>query len=280
MFGRRKWLASILGTLIVGVSCSQLAIAQSSDDMKALRAELQSMKETQALRNEVQAIKDSQVAIQKDLQEIKTLLQQVRAAPAAAGAPAPTRPQDIVLAMDGGGQLKGDNKAKLTLVEFTDYQCPFCSRYARDTYPEIMKEYVNTGKVKYVVREFPLESIHPQAFKASEAALCAGDQRKYFDMHDKLFSDQKALAAADLPKHAETLGLDVGKFQECLTSGKYAKAIRKDMADGQKAGVTGTPSFFIGVEQPNGSFKVLNVLKGAQPYAAFKEALDSSLTQQ
>jgi protein-disulfide isomerase len=182
--------------------------------------------------------------------------------------------------MDGGGQLKGDNKAKLTLVEFTDYQCPFCSRYARDTYPEIMKEYVNTGKVKYVVREFPLESIHPQAFKASEAALCAGEQRKYFDMHDKLFSDQKALAPADLPKHAETLGLDVGKFQECLTSGKHAKAIRKDMADGQKAGVTGTPSFFIGVEQPNGSFKVLNVLKGAQPYAAFKDALDSSLAQQ
>jgi protein-disulfide isomerase len=251
------------------------AQAQSSADMNALRSEIQGLKEMQAMRNEIQSIKDSQNAIQRDLAEIKNLLQ--RAPAAAAGPAAAPRVQDIVLTAEAGVAFKGDDKAKLTLVEFTDYQCPFCSKYYRETYPEIMKEYVNTGKLKYIVREFPLESIHPQAFKASEAAQCAGEQRKYFDMHDKLFSDQKALGVADLPKHAQALGLDVTKFNECLTSGKYAKNVRKDMADGQKAGVTGTPAFFIGVTQPNGSIKVVNAMKGAQPYAAFKDAIDNAL---
>jgi protein-disulfide isomerase len=251
------------------------AQAQNTADMKALRSEIQGLKEMQVMRNEIQGIKDSQNAIQRDLAEIKNLLQ--RAPVAAAGAPAPARVQDIVLTAEAGVAFKGEDKAKLALVEFTDYQCPFCSKYYRETYPEIMKEYVNTGKLKYMVREFPLESIHPQAFKAAEAAQCAGEQRKYFDMHDTLFTEQKALGVADLPKHAQTVGLDVAKFQECLTSSKYAKNVRKDMADGQKAGVTGTPAFFIGVTQKDGTIKVVNAMKGAQPYAAFKDAIDSAL---
>jgi protein-disulfide isomerase len=270
---QHRLLALIPGLFLLSICSIGPGFAQSSDDLKLLRSDIQALKETQNLRNDVQAVKDTQAAILKELQEIKTLLRQ---APAAVG---PARAQDIVLSMESGA-IKGDNGAKLTLVEFTDYQCPFCSRYYRDTLPEIEKDYVKTGKLKYVVREFPLESIHPLAFKAAEGAQCAGEQKKYWEMHDQMFSDQKTIAAKDLPKHAEALGLNVQQFQSCLDSGKYVKAIRKDLADGQKAGVTGTPSFFLGIAQPNGSVKVVNQFKGAQPYAAFKEAIDSLLASQ
>ena len=185
-----------------------------------------------------------------------------------------------VLSVDGA-PFKGDKNAKVTLVDFTDYQCPFCARHVRETWPQIEKDYISTGKVKYVVRDFPIESIHPHAFKAAEATHCAGEQGKYWEIHDRLFADQKALALKDLPPHAQTLGLDVPKFQQCLESGRHAAKVRKDLADGQKAGVTGTPSFFLGLTEPNDSqVKVQKSLKGAQPYAAFKEAIDSLLSSQ
>lgn len=288
MTERRRWLAIVLGLMLASAPHVQPGFAQSADDIKALRSdiqalkeaqslrnEIQSLRETQALRNDVQGLKDSLSAIQKDLQELKTLLQQqARQAPA----PVQPQPQDIVLSLDGRVP-KGDKNAKVILVEYTDYQCPFCSRHVRETIPEIDKAYIRTGKLKYIVREFPIESIHPQAFKASEAALCAGEQLKYWDMHDRLFADQKALGLKDLPKHAAAVGLDVPKFQQCVESGKHAATVRKDLAEGQRAGVTGTPSFLLGIAQPNGSVKVLRVLKGAQPYAAFKEAIDTALAQ-
>jgi protein-disulfide isomerase len=132
-----------------------------------------------------------------------------------------------------------------------------------------------------VVRDFPLESIHPQAFKAAEATHCANEQGKYWEMHDRLFANQKALGVKDLPQHAQALGLDEPRFQQCLDSGKYVARIRKDLADGQKAGVTGTPGFFLGVTDPNGTdIKSARVLKGAQAYGAFQVAIDSLLAEQ
>jgi protein-disulfide isomerase len=270
----------IRGILLASLAFSPLAFAQSADELKALRSDIQGLRETQALRNDLQALKESQTAIQKELQEIKTLLQAVRQAPptvaAAAPAAAPAQAQNVVLATDGSA-FKGNKDAKVTVVEFTDYQCPFCSRYTRDTFPEIEKEYIKTGKIKYVLREFPLESIHPLAFKAAEGAQCAGEQGKYWEMHDRLFADQKLIGVKDLPKHAEALGLDGAKFQSCLDSGKHSKTIRKDMADGQLAGATGTPTFFVGETQPNGSMKVVSTLKGAQPFFPFKVAIDKAL---
>ena len=147
--------------------------------------------------------------------------------------------------------------------------------------PQIEREYIKTGKLKYVARDFPLEAIHKEAFKAAEAAHCAGEQGAYWEMHTRLFANQRALGTKDLPQHAQALGLNVPKFQQCLDSGKHAARIRKDLADGQQAGVTGTPGFFIGVTKPNDpTVKVLRVLKGAQPYASFKDAIDSLLSPQ
>ena len=278
MTSKQTWLTIVLGLALVGVSFSQPGFAQSADEFKALRSEIQGLRETQNLRNDVQAVKDSQAAMQRDLQEIKNLLQQpARQAPAAAGAPA--QPQNIVITTDGNA-YKGNKDAKFALVEFTDYQCPFCSRHVKDTFPEIDKDYIKTGKIKYIVREMPLESIHPLAFKAAEAAQCAGEQGKYWELHDRFFADQKTLGANDMPKHAEALGLDAAKFQACISSGKFATLVRRDMADAQKAGITGTPSFFLGVTQPDGSVKVVNTLKGAQPIAAFRSAIDGMLAAQ
>ena len=141
--------------------------------------------------------------------------------------------------------------------------------------------YIKTGKVKYIALDFPLESIHQNAFKAAEAARCAGAQGKYWEMHARLFANQGALGLNDLPAHAEALGLDRAAFQPCLESGRYAEAIRKDLADGQQAGVTGTPSFFLGVTEVNDSkVKALRQLKGAQPYTAFQTTIDGLLAEQ
>ena len=145
--------------------------------------------------------------------------------------------------------------------------------------PQIEREYIATGKIKYVVLDFPLESIHPNAFKAAEAAHCAGEQGKFWEMHVRLFANQRALAPSDLPLHAQAIGVEMLPFAQCLDSGKYAPRVRKDLAEGQQAGVTGTPGFFFGVTDPNEpKVKVLKVIKGALPYLSFKEAIESLLS--
>jgi len=231
----------------------------------------QSSEEFKALRQELEAIKEGQGRLQKDVQEIKAILQGARAA----AQPPPQVPQNVVLTLDGE-PTKGDTSARVVLVEFTDYQCPFCGRYVRDAYSQIETEYIKTGKLRYVIREFPLESIHPQAFKAAEAALCAGDQGKYWEMHDRLFANQRALAPEQLAAHAQAVGADEAKFGECLQRGAKAAKVRKDLDDGIKAGVTGTPAFFVGVAD-GATVKVARVVKGAVPFAAFKEAIDAVL---
>ena len=253
--------ASLFLSFQPGSTQSSPGSAQSSDELRSLR-------------KEIEALKEGQGKLQKDVQDIKALLQGGRA-----GAPsAPSQPVNMVLTLDGD-PVKGDKSAPVVLVEFTDYQCPFCARHVRDTMPQIEAEYVKTGKLRYVTREFPLESIHPQAFKASEAALCAGDQGKYWEMHARLFANQRALAPGQLASHAQAVGLDEAKFTQCLEGGTKGAKVRKDLADGAKAGVTGTPAFFIGVTD-GANVKVTRTVKGAHPFAAFKEAIDSILAAQ
>ena len=127
--------------------------------------------------------------------------------------------------------------------------------------------------------DYPLESLHKFAFKAAEAARCAGEQGKYWEMHDRLFANQTTLEP--WKPHAEAVGLDVPKFEACMNASKYAEAIRKDVAEAQKAGVTGTPLFFLAVTDPTSSkVKTVNRISGAQPYAAFKSQIDALLAEQ
>ena len=233
-------------------------------------AEPPAPEELEALRAEIQALKEGQAQIRKELQDIKALLRAARGAP-------PKIPPDLVLGVKGD-PFKGAPTAPLTLIEFSDYQCPFCGKHFRETLPQIERDYLATGKVKYVFRDFPLTGIHKQAFKAAEAANCAGEQGKYWEMHDHLFANQKALDGKGLTAHAQAVGLEMDLFQRCLESGSQASEIRDDIAEGQKAGVKGTPAFFIGrTDSGTPTVRVLNFLSGAKPYHQFRETLESLL---
>jgi protein-disulfide isomerase len=196
------------------------------------------------------------------------------------GQPAPPPiPESILLAIDDD-PVKGDRKARLVLVEFSDFQCSFCARFVRETLPEIEKDYIKTGKLRYVFRDFPITSAHKDAFKAALAAGCALDQGKYWEMHDRLFENQAAFTVYNLTQSAEAIGLNKEKFQQCLNNNEYATEVQSDFADGTRAGVNQTPFFFLGLTEPNSpKVKVLAVIPGAKPYAVFKAAIDSALQQ-
>jgi len=168
----------------------------------------------------------------------------------------------------------GSPDAPITIVEFSDYQCPYCLRNYQQTFPQLKKDYIDTGKVRYVFKDFPL-SFHEKAIPAALAAECAGEQGKYWEMHDKLFGEHDAWVSAEQPEEvfkefAKDLGLDTDQFNECLDSQKYLDEIKADMQEGVNAGVKGTPAFFI-----NGQF-----LSGAQPYQVFKQMIDQMLAGQ
>ncbi len=231
--------------------------AQTSDDFKKA----------------IDSLNETQKAILKELQDIKKVLatQQAQAARPAADT-LPAAPMEI-----GKAPSKGSSNVKVALIEFSDYQCPFCGRYDKDTYPQILKDYVDTGKIKYVWRDYPL-SFHSNAQKAAEAAHCAGEQGRFWEMHDRLFANQQTIAAADLPKHAEALQLNTSQFQQCLDSGRFAADIQKDVDYANSAGISGTPSFLLGVVQPNGTVKIVKKFVGAKAYTEFQSAIDSLLT--
>jgi protein-disulfide isomerase len=178
-----------------------------------------------------------------------------------------------------GAPSKGMNAANVVLIEFSDFQCPFCGRHAKTAYQELQRQFVETGKVRYVFLNLPLENLHPFAFKAAEAAACAGDQGRFWEMHDRLFADQQSLAVTDLLNDGQMLGLDQAKFQSCLIDGKMTATVRKDMAEARRLGLTGTPAFLIGEVKPDGTVTVASRINGAQPFHVFQAALETSLAK-
>jgi len=185
--------------------------------------------------------------------------------------PAPT-PQPSSGSVDVASRaIRGISDAKVTIVEFSDYECPFCAR-ATPTIDKLMVDY--DGKVNRVFMQFPL-SFHPSAQKAAEASECAGDQNKFWEYHDKLFESGQ-LSVAQLKAHAVTLGLNAETFNTCLDSGKKASVVSAHQAVGQAVGVSGTPSFIIGT-MSNGKVTG-SLVVGAQPYETFKAAIDAKLS--
>lgn len=189
----------------------------------------------------------------------------VAAAPTAPGAPAPGEKVEVSLDDD---PMIGDENAPVTIVEFSDFECPFCQRFYDQTYKQLKTDYIDTGKAKLVFRDLPLP-MHANAQKAHEAGECADDQGKFWEYHDVLFENQASLGVPALKNYAADLGLDTAAFNECLDSGKHADEVKKDLQDANNYGATGTPTFFI-----NGM-----KLVGAQPYQAFKQAIDAELAE-
>ena len=205
--------------------------------------------------------------------------------------PAPTITDPNTLGADTGpvkvsvddDPVLGDKNAPVTIIEFSDYECPFCKRHFDQTFPDIKKDYIDTGKVKLVYRDLPLSFHEPMASIEAIAANCAREQggdSVYFKIHDEMFvkttSNGTGLKKDDLYQFAADLGLNTTQFKSCLDADKYRDEIKKDMADGDKAGATGTPSFFIGKSTSDGIIEGTKIV-GAQPYSAFKSIIDPLL---
>ncbi len=165
----------------------------------------------------------------------------------------------------------GDGSAPVVMIEFSDFQCPFCARFYSDTLPQIEADYIETGKVQLVYRDFPI-GFHQYAKAAAMAAECADDQGKWRVMHDMIFENQATLSEQNLKQWAADIGLDTATFNSCLDSKKYGDEVDNDVSDGSAAGVNGTPTFFVG--KRNGTAQML---VGAQPYSAFQQAIDAAL---
>ena len=254
-----------------------MAAQQAQAQKPAAQQPVVTNQDIEALKRQIQALIAGQIAVQKQLDEIKVMLKAGVGAPAAP-APAPAIATIDALIETAGAATKGATTAKVAIVEFSDYECPFCGRHAQQTIPNLNREYVDTGKVRYIFKNLPLESIHPNAFKAAVAAECAGEQGKYWPMHDQLFANQRALDAAALVNYGRTTGLDVARFQQCLGSGKHDARIRQDQTEGEGVGATSTPSFFIAVVTPSDSkVRAVRMIRGAHPFATFKAAIDSVL---
>jgi protein-disulfide isomerase len=207
-------------------------------------------------------------AILNELRQIRQLLEKQARPPAAA--PAPQDAEAPVKVNIGEANWLGNKNAPITMIEFTDYQCSFCQRFHVVTFPEIRKQFIDTGKVRFLSRDFPLD-FHSNAFRAAEAARCAGDQGQYWKMRDLLVANPNRLSEADLVAHAQTLGLKAEPFKACLTGGKHRQAVQKDMAEAAALNVSGTPTFIVGKSTPEGVDGVFMV--GAHPFASFEQKL-------
>jgi len=182
--------------------------------------------------------------------------------------PAPENEQLPVIDMSKidltGQPTLGEDDAKITIIEFSDFQCPYCSKAANGPVKQVITEYVDTGKAKLVFMNYPL-GFHQYAQVAAEASECANEQGKFWILHDKIFENQASLSKENLVAWAKELKLDMNMFNGCLNDNKYVQEVQNDMAVAQAVGVQGTPSFLI-----NG-----NLIVGAQPFEAFKQIIDA-----
>ena len=216
-----------------------------------------------ALAQEPGITREQAEAILNELRQIRILLERAVRPPEAA-----EEPRKAVMRIPDDRWL-GNRDAPLTLVEFTDYECTFCRRFQVMTFPELRKKYIETGKLRFISRDLPLD-FHARAFRAAEAARCAGDQGRFWEMRDLLVSTGR-LDDEDITAHARQLKLDLKAFSACLAEGKHRTAIQQDILEAARLGINGTPGFVIGRSTPDGVAG--EILMGAQPLAAFEAKL-------
>jgi len=219
-------------------------------------------------------------SVNQNLSGLAVLVQNNQGAPTPSGnndtgtiapAPTPTPTPSPIINMEELAQedkIEGDPNAPITIVEFSDFECPFCSRFYSQTLIQLRTEYIDTGKVKLIYRDFPL-SFHPEAQPAAEAAECANEQGKFKEYHDMIFENQSQIGDATYKRWAAELGLDTEQFNSCVDEGKYRAEVQADFAAGQAAGVSGTPTFFINGQK----------IVGAQPFSVFQQIIDAELAQ-
>jgi protein-disulfide isomerase len=229
------------------------------------------------LQQQIDELKRSQERMLKELEEIKSLLREL-----------PTRselnaqaaaPQAYSLDVQGE-PFRGDNRARVAIIEYSDFNCSFCARYQREIYPRIDQEFIKPGKVKYYFRDLP-EPGQTNSMLKARAARCAGEQGKFWELHDLLFAEHAAKSDLDLGPYVQALGLDATSFNACLESDRFADNIRFSVAGAKKIGLKGTPGFLIGTVSDNGdSVLATKVFVGAESFESFKSMLDELLAAQ
>ncbi|CAN5849758.1 thioredoxin domain-containing protein [soil metagenome] len=232
------------------------------------------------LKRQVQELRDQQAQMQRELTAIKTFLQSIMEQARGKGAAQEPEVPGLVGASvpTAGEPVMGSASAKVTIMEVSDYQCPFCKRQVLQTFPQIDAEYIKTGKVQYMFVDYPIAQLHPTAARSHEAANCAGEQGKYWQMHVSLFTSPIAKDDAALVAQAKSVGLDAARLQSCLASGKYAESVQASVRRMEQLGIAGTPMVLIGLTPPPGQpMKIVKFVYGAQSFQAFKAAIDSVL---
>ena len=201
--------------------------------------------------------------------------------PASQGAPVSVErlDADIVVGYPPAAAVRGHTDARVALMEFSDFECPFCGQYALEVYPRLMEEFVDPGMVQYIFRHYPMEEIHANALRAAEAVECAAGEGKFWMMHDRLFEAAGALTRLDILAYATAMGLQPFSFETCLDSGAMRGRVSEDRREGMRLGVEGTPTFFLAERQQNGTLRLVTKVVGAQPYATFESLLREELSR-
>jgi len=217
---------------------------------------------------------------QQILDELKAIRKNLEARPVQA-APSPSQPAQapddkVSMAAPAGGFSLGRDDAPLVLVEYTDLQCPFCQRFHNDSYAQIKANYIDTGKVKFVSRDFPLP-FHENAMRSAVAARCAAEQGKFWELRHTMIVNASQLQQDKLEGYAANVSMDVNKFKTCVAADKFKASIDKDIAEGTAAGINGTPSFVLG-RVKDGKLQGVRMV-GAMPYAQFDAKIKEMLAQ-
>jgi len=265
-----------LGTVAI-VVLAAAAFSQQAEQGKSASTSKSVKAESVTINMPEGMTREQADAILNELRDIKQLLQnQQNAQPkVAAAAPAAPLSDKVKMSVGQGWYAMGREDAPVTMVEFTDYQCPFCRKFERDSFAELKKNYIDTGKVRFVSRDLPLE-FHPNAAPAALAVRCAGEQHKFWEMHDAIMQDAATdLSADSILKYGDKAGLDMTTFRACVAEKRFVAAIQKDTSDAGTLGISGTPSFVIAKSAPDQMDGVRIV--GAVSYSVFDSTIKDLL---
>ena len=246
MIAMKKW-AAVVALVVAGAGCA------SRTDVQELRDEITKLKEEQAILRR-----------------------------AVGGSTAKTAPQAKPLPASfdlTGAQYRGSTSSPVVLVEFSDYECPFCIRHFTQVAPQLDAQYIQSKKIRYTFRDFPIDQLHPESIRAHVAAHCATEQGKFWDLHPKLFSQAGSHQPAQLLARAKEAGLNEATFSSCVAADKYSASIRQSTAFAISLGAEGTPFFLVGIMDGPNSMKPVGKLPGAMPLSQFQQAIDAALAQ-
>jgi protein-disulfide isomerase len=268
---------SLKRLLLAGMMAACLATSAATAQQSTQKQD----EDLTALKNDVQQLKAQQQLILDRLEELKKLLNS-----RVGGNAPPALSVPDTMSVDGE-LFRGEATAPVAIIEYADIECPFCRHFERDIYPRVFDDYIKTGRVRLYYRDMPLP-FHEHAVPAARAARCAGEQGKFWEMHDSLFIDKVAnpgsngrsagLATGDIDERAAKLGLDAAKLDACMASTRFADVIKRNSEEAAKMNIEGTPTFVIGTINPHGNtVSVKKTIVGARPYDSFKAVIDPLL---